>query len=96
MVSWSTSELMPAAEIDMRRMCELTPPMERMRATMEDMICLDTFLDPGLEFRRFRNLFGICNKCRLVMTRRVLMVHGCISGDVPEKKEFIDLTEDNE
>ena len=87
--------LTPATGINTRGIREWTPPGERLRAIMEDLLRLDTILNPGLPASRFNKLFAICRGCRLVMTRRVVLIHECIPGDVTEKdeeEEIIDLT----
>lgn len=87
----------PAAEINMRMIREWTPPAERIRAAMEDMIRLDSILNPGLHLHEFLKLFAICRQCRKVMTRRVVLIHGCIPADVPEEMQhaIIDLTDED-
>jgi hypothetical protein len=85
-----------SAEIDRRMIREWTPPAERIRAAMAQLIHLDTVLDPGLTLHEFLRLFAICRQCRRVMTRRVVLIHGCIPADVPKERELemIDLTEE--
>jgi hypothetical protein len=75
---------------------EWMPPAERIRAAMAQLIHLDTVLDPGLTLHKFLRLFAICSRCRRVMTRRVVLIHGYIPADVPEERELemIDLTEE--
>jgi hypothetical protein len=97
--------LTSSAELDRRIIREWTPPAERIRVAMAQLIRLDTLLDPGLTIQEFLKLFAICRQCRRVMTRRVVLIHECIPADVAEERELemeeerelaiIDLTEDD-
>ena len=58
---------------------------------MEELLRLDSLLNPGLQVHQFESLFAICRQCRLVMTRRVMLIHDCMPIDIPEN-EIIDLT----
>jgi hypothetical protein len=78
-------------EIDMGAIEQRAPPAERLRSILEDLLRLDSVLNPGLPARDFKRLFAICRGCRLVMTKRVVPIHVCIPGDVPEN-DIIDLT----
>ena len=75
----------------MREIEQLAPPADRLRSIVDELLSLDSVLNPGLQFHQFKSLFGICRQCRLVMTKRVIPIHLCIPADVPEEN-VIDLT----
>jgi hypothetical protein len=83
-----------SAELDGRMIREWTPPAERIRATMAQLIRLDTFLNPGLTRHEFRRLFAMCRRCRKIMTRRLALIHECIPVDA--RGQIIDLTEEDD
>lgn len=67
------------------------PPADMLRSVVDELLRLDSVLNPGLPVRHFKSLFAICQECRSVMTKRVIPMHLCIPADVPEH-DFIDLT----
>jgi hypothetical protein len=64
---------------------ELTPA-----AVFDLLLRLDAMIRPGLTVREFMDLFVRCNRCGLVMTRRVFNSHDCVLAY--EGVEIIDLT----
>jgi hypothetical protein len=66
------------------------PPKLTAAAVFDLLLRLDAMIQPGLTVHEFMDLFVICNRCGLVMTRRVFNSHDCVL--LYEGVEVIDLT----
>ena len=82
---------MHITEIDMGEIEQWAPPAQRLHSIVDELLSLDSVFKRGLQFHQFKDLFGICRGCRLVMTKRVIPIHLCIPADMP-KENVIDLT----
>jgi hypothetical protein len=68
-------------------------PVRGPEATLDQLLRLDSWVNPGLSQVDFRKLFAMC-RCGLVMTRRVFQDHTCARS--PPIVPVIDLTGDAE
>ena len=64
-------------------------PLAIAESTLDLLLKLDYYAEPGLSRAAFRELFVKCYRCEIVMTRRVMAQHNCT-------ETFIDLTADEE
>ena len=75
-------------------------------ATLDRLLRLDSWVNPGIPAADFKKLFAMCH-CGMITTRRVFDHHVCVSvipviidltGDVPEENGpvIIDLTGDSD
>jgi hypothetical protein len=62
--------------------------------TLDRLLKLDSFTQPGLTEAEFRRFLTQCNDCQLIMTRRTFERHNCIgeAGRRDRGTKVIDLT----
>jgi ubiquinone biosynthesis protein UbiJ len=68
--------------------------MSCAESTLNTLLRLDSHLRPGLTKAEFRRLFIKCDRCEVVMTRRVVSQHRC-GAFSHGRREVIDLTNEN-
>jgi hypothetical protein len=77
-------------DVDVRMIRTCEPPELGAAAVFDRLLRLDTVIQPGLTVREFLDLFAKCNRCGLVMTRRVFQSHDCIGAQA--EVDVVDLT----
>jgi hypothetical protein len=64
----------------------------RTESTLDLLLKLDSYTQPGIPIADFSRLFRKCAQCRVIMTRRVARQHRC----APSEVAVIDLTQDDD
>jgi hypothetical protein len=64
----------------------------RTESTLDLLLKLNSYTQPGIPIVDFSRLFRKCAQCKTVMTRRVARQHRCAPIDVT----IIDLTQDDD
>jgi hypothetical protein len=64
-----------AAAVTGERIPFFTP--EFTIATLEQLLKIDSVVDPGVTEDQFLQLFAMCRACRTYMTRRTTTFHNC-------------------
>jgi hypothetical protein len=77
-------------DVDLRMVRTCQPPELGAAAVFNLLLRLDAIMRPGLTAREFMDLFVRCNRCGLIMTRRVFLSHDCTSANA--EMEVLDLT----
>jgi hypothetical protein len=78
----------------MRVVRTCSPPVLTPRDVFERLLSLNAGSRPGIRSAQFENLFGRCQNCDLIMTRRIFQLHDCVfeEDDTMEEDDVIDLT----